>query len=88
MKSSGFEVGVEEGHLAAQFTQPEPGAHEVGLVPHPKRDNVTVFHTDLAPENVRKLVAPYVHIHVRQNLLLENDERLLGTLLCLVNEAV
>lgn len=70
----GFDVGVDEGHLAAQLGQSEPDADEVRFVAHQQCDHVPQFQRPAGSEGAGKPVTPSVHVPVRQSPVLEDYE--------------
>lgn len=84
----GADVGVEEGHHAAQLGQAEPHVDEVGLVAHQQGHGVPPFQRGMVQEDMGHSATPFVHIFIGVDVSLVDDERFLRLLLGMAQEFI
>lgn len=87
-KGVGANVGIEEGHHAAQLGQAEPHVDEVRLVAHQQSHSVPPFQRRVVQEDVGHSATSFVHILIGVDVSLIDDEWFLGLLLGKIQEFI
>lgn len=84
----GTNVGVEEGHHAAQLGQAEPHVDKVWLIAHQQGHGVPPFQRGMVQEDMGHSATHFIHILIGVGVSLVDDERFLGLLLGMTQEFI
>lgn len=87
-EGAGPNVGVEEGHHAAQLGQAKPHVDEVGLIAHQQSHSVPLLQQGMVQEDMGHSAAPFVHILIGMDVSLIHDEGFLGLLLGVAQKGI
>lgn len=84
----GFDIEVEKSYSTAQLAESEPNVNKIGFIAHQQGNRVPLFQDALLKEYLSHLIASFIHILVRECVVLVDDKGLIGDFLGLLHKPV